>query len=159
MKYFFYEVVLLLLLVVLVYFPGGLLLQDEPHLFEKVFSTGDLLGIGALVLMNSYVELDKTEWELGEEMFNRSKAFSFLSGIFVLATYLFARVSALHFQFDTEPIARRITVCAWVSIGCLFYSAILGWYTRFLTARVRKSTRRGSARGAHSAKTFSHPSN
>jgi hypothetical protein len=142
MKYFFYEVVLPVLLVVLVYFPGGVtLLHDEPHLFEKVFATGDLFGISLLILISSFVELDKTQLELGRESFGLCRAVSFVSGMFALSTYVLVKVWALHFEYDSEPIAAYITHCAWACIGWLAYTAVLGAFLRLLTAKVRRSTR------------------
>jgi hypothetical protein len=148
MKYFFYEVVLPLLLVVLVYFPGGLiLLRGEPNLFEKVFAPGDLYGISALILISSFVELDRAQLELGRESFGVHKAVSFVSGMVIFTAYLLMKVTALHLEFDAKPLPTEITWYAWASIGCLAYTAILGGFLRYRTAKARRHVQSDSARG------------
>jgi hypothetical protein len=158
MKYFLYEVVLPLFLVVLVYFAGGVLFRDEPHLFEKVFSTGDLLGMSVLILINGFVALDRAEWELGFQMFNVSKAGLFLSGALVFAGFLCIKVAALHFKFDDEPLDAYITISAWASFGCLAYSACMGGVARILTANAFKTAINRRASGTNPSSTLTHPS-
>jgi hypothetical protein len=159
MKYFFYEVVLPLLLVVLLYFPGGVtLLQDEPNLFEKVFATGDLYGIGVLILIGGFVELDKAQLELGRESFGVSKAVSVLSGMVIFTTYLFMKVAALHLEFDAEPVPTRITRYAWASIGCLAYAAFVGAVCRYRTASARRSARKDRTGGSRPVNAVTHAS-
>lgn len=146
MKYFLYEVVLPLLLVVLVYFPGGVtVLRTEMHLFEKVFSSGDLLGIGVLILINSYVELDKTARERNLDVFGFTKGLILVSGIFIFATYLFIKVAALHFNYDDVTLPSYITSDAYTSMACLIYTALIGAAARLLTYRLNSSMQANQA--------------
>ena len=91
MKYIFYEVVLPLLLVLLVYFPGGVtLLRTEAHLFEKVFSTGDLLGIEWRGLAGSQPQASAAATlpdDQGQDLYGRDRQYDLAP-----ASYSFARV-------------------------------------------------------------------
>lgn len=146
MKYFLYEVVLPLLLVVLVYFPGGVtVLRNEIHLFEKVFSSGDLLGIGVLILINSYVELDKAERERGLDAFGFAKGVILVSAIVIFTTYLFIKVAALHFNYEEAQLPSYITSDAYTSMACLIYTALIGAVSRWLTYRLKNSIKSGQA--------------
>jgi hypothetical protein len=143
MKYFYFEVLLPLWLVVLAYSSSALMsLWDEPHAFEKIFATGDLWMISVFILVNSYVVLERAGSDEELTLNEAAKLLCFFSGVVIVTTCIFLKADALHFDYSAQPISSHITKCAWASIGCLFYSALLNAFARFISTRARAGSQR-----------------
>jgi len=132
-KYLFLEVMLPTLLVCIMWMPVGLFapLNNESHLFFKVFATGDLLPICLLILINCYVRLEESERKNKLTDNGNWKGGIFLVGLMLFLVYILIKLSAIPYEFPdgAHDVSANIIAYAAVDIVLFFVVVILGIFT------------------------------
>lgn len=136
MTVFFYillEVVIPLAMVVLIYWPGGqTLLLGEPHLYYKIFSSGDLIGMCVAIALSTYVHLDQSpvkSWT------SAGKAILFAGGLIMMFMYACIKIVVMKYNFPdaTGTVSENIQDYALWNFCTIAVTAMVGIAARVMT--------------------------
>jgi len=125
-KWLVVEVVIPLSFVLALFWPIGWLALSLPHLFEKIFSSADLLPLSALILLGIFSDFEQAALyeRIRSPWLTALRYCAILLAVLYLFTYGFCKVRYLEYQFPSpaEAVSDQITWLAIFSLGAAFFA-------------------------------------
>lgn len=135
-----FEVLVPIFFLAALYWPGGPLVLDIPHLFEKVFASADFLPLSALILLAISSEIEFRGLESGHLGYLRDGAM--VISIIYLFLYGFCKLHYLEYDFPPvgKDVEDNIITIAFFSIGAVFFAVAYATLSKaFLTKAIIRS--------------------
>ncbi len=119
-----------------------------PFAFERVFSSADLIPFSSLILLGVFLDIDSEEKlnNMQKKSLQYYRLAALIFAIIILSLFGFLKYHNMSYQFPSQAQATVddvITVIAFISISCLFFSVCLAYLAK-LTLIMHKCANSGT---------------